>query len=451
MNLLKHRIQFSLSEGSVLPIMETQSSSMKENITGRGGCMSQKRKDKKGRILKDNEYQRSDGKYEYKYEDTDGNRKSAYSWRLVATDITPSGKRAGLSLREKEKIIQQKLDAGLRVKPKEITLNDFFGLHMQIRTFADATRENYTYMWNRFVRDDIGKKAVTDIKKSDILRFYARHKDKGLENGTIQIFQKLIRPAIQLAVDDYIISNNPADGCCKNYPEEDTDKQALTEEQIDIFLRCVSKFKSKHRYDLLFRVMLGTCCRIGEIIGLTWDNIDMKERTITIDHSLLYRKINGKFRFYIKEPKTARGVRVIPMTEDVYECMKELRKNRFSRQSDVEVDGYRNFIFTSMSGKPVYPMNVNKVLYRIVDEYNKTAEEKLPHISNHIFRHTGCTRMGDAEVDLSSMVYIMGHADAKRIQKTYDHVNLQRIRKQMQKLDAQRGKGKEQDTGEMTG
>ena len=75
------------------------------------------------------------------------------------------------------------------------------------------------------------------------------------------------------------------------------------------------------------------------------------------------------------------------------------------------------------------------MLYRIVNEYNKTAEKKLPHVSNHIFRHTGCTRMGEAEMDLNSMIYIMGHADAKRIQKTYDHVTLKRVRNQMKKLD----------------
>ena len=58
--------------------------------------MSKKRKDRKGIILKDNEYQRKDGKYEFKYEDTDGERKSKYSWRLVPTGPTPPGKRQDL-------------------------------------------------------------------------------------------------------------------------------------------------------------------------------------------------------------------------------------------------------------------------------------------------------------------------------------------------------------------
>ena len=350
--------------------------------------MSKKRKDRKGRILKDNEYQRKDGKYEFKYEDIDGERKSKYSWRLVPTDPTPPGKRYDLSLREKEKKIQQKLNSGLIVSPKSITLNEFFDLHMQIRTFADATRANYLYMWKHYLRDDLGKRPVTQIKKSDILKFYAKHKEEGMANGTIHVFQKMLRPSFQLAVDDHVIGENPANGCCKNYPEEDAEKEALTDEQMEIFMDCLSKLRAKQRYDLIFRVMVGTCCRVGEIVGLTWDNVDMKEKTITIDHSILYRKIDGKFKFYAKEPKTKKGIRVIPMTEDVYECMKELRKERMKHPSTMEVDGYKNFVFTSIGGSPLYPVNLNKVLYKVVQRYNATAKDKLPHISNHIFLHT---------------------------------------------------------------
>ena len=64
--------------------------------------MAEKRKDSKGRILRDNERQRVDGKYEYRYYFA-GQLKSIYAWKLVPTDKTPNGKREDLSLREKEK------------------------------------------------------------------------------------------------------------------------------------------------------------------------------------------------------------------------------------------------------------------------------------------------------------------------------------------------------------
>ena len=70
--------------------------------------MAEKRKDSKGRVLKEGEFQRKNGKYEYKYTQN-GERKTVYSWRLLATDKNPEGKKYDLSLREKEKEISRKL------------------------------------------------------------------------------------------------------------------------------------------------------------------------------------------------------------------------------------------------------------------------------------------------------------------------------------------------------
>ncbi len=65
--------------------------------------MSEKRRDKKNRILREGEYQRSDGRYRYRYIDEDGVEKNVYSWRLDHNDPTPKGKKHELSLRGGEK------------------------------------------------------------------------------------------------------------------------------------------------------------------------------------------------------------------------------------------------------------------------------------------------------------------------------------------------------------
>lgn len=96
--------------------------------------MADKRKDNRGRVLKDNERQRSDGKYEYRYI-FDGQRKSVYSWRLVPTDRTPKGKRDDLSLREKEKAIEKDLADGIdAVRASRTTLNELFRMYMDHKT-----------------------------------------------------------------------------------------------------------------------------------------------------------------------------------------------------------------------------------------------------------------------------------------------------------------------------
>ena len=75
--------------------------------------MSEKRKDSKGRILRIGESQRKDGKYEYKYVDVKGVRRSAYSWKLVDTDKVPAGKRCKESLRDIEKRLEKDISAGV--------------------------------------------------------------------------------------------------------------------------------------------------------------------------------------------------------------------------------------------------------------------------------------------------------------------------------------------------
>ena len=88
--------------------------------------MNTKRKDNKGRNLREGEVQLSDGRYKYQY--TEGNkRKAVYSWKLLPTDRTPPGKRDDLSLREKEDEIAYDRHDGIDGKAaKRTTLNDMF-------------------------------------------------------------------------------------------------------------------------------------------------------------------------------------------------------------------------------------------------------------------------------------------------------------------------------------
>lgn len=83
----------------------------------------------------------------------------------------------------------------------------------------------------------------------------------------------------------------------------------------------------------VFVFLLGTGCRIGEAIGIRWDDVDMKKRTININHSLTYytRSDNSfKCEFRVSEPKTEAGIRTIPMMEPVYEVL----KSEYQRQQE---------------------------------------------------------------------------------------------------------------------
>ena len=142
-----------------------------------------KRTDNKGRILKDGETQRKDGTYRFTYTDADGVRHDVYSKRLVPTDRLPPGCKDDLCLREKERKINRDLEDGIKAAVEnKATLNDLFELYMANKPeLKDTTRSNYLYMYNKYVRNDIGKKKIASIKYSDVKAFYNKLiKEKGL-------------------------------------------------------------------------------------------------------------------------------------------------------------------------------------------------------------------------------------------------------------------------------
>ncbi|MBQ9460280.1 MAG: site-specific integrase, partial [Oscillospiraceae bacterium] len=176
----------------------------------------------------------------------------------------------------------------------------------------------------------------------------------------------------------------------------------------------------------------GTGGRIGEIIGLRWQDCDFKSGKISINHNLIYRKReDGACSFQVTTPKTKAGTRDIPMLSEVRNALEEERRYQMRRGfNETEVDGYSGFIFRNRYGDCLSPHCVNRAIERISRDYNKAEEELakaerreavlLPHFSAHHLRHTFCTRLCEVETNLKVIQEIMGH---KSITTTMDIYN----------------------------
>ena len=128
-----------------------------------------KRKDNKGRILKDGEYQRANGQYEYRYTDSfSGKQRSVYSWRLNETDGVPEGKKRDKSLRELEKEILKNDVLGIDAYSADrTTINDLFGMYLDMKPkLRETTRALYRSCYDRYIRDAIGSRSVGGIRYS---------------------------------------------------------------------------------------------------------------------------------------------------------------------------------------------------------------------------------------------------------------------------------------------
>ena len=303
---------------------------------------------------------------------------------------------------------------------------------------AKSTQENYQYYYKHVIKDSkIGGMKVTDIKKSDILMFYKMLSDGGYSVGTIKIIQKIIRPALQLACDDDVILKNPADGCMKDYTETVEKKYALTFEEEQEFLNRIKCRPRMKRYYPMYAILLETGLRISELVGLTWDDVDMDKREISINHQIQYRLIDGKTQYYSSKTKTNAGKRTIPMTDKIYRLFIEQRKIYFSTKKDAlfEIDGYKNFVFVShVTGKCMNHNSIRRMMRRIVD-MNDKREVQLPKISPHILRHTTCCRMAESGCDIKVLQYWLGQTDIRTTMCVYNHVDTERVKREIVKME----------------
>lgn len=397
----------------------------------------QKRVDSNGRVLKDNELQRKqDGRYLFRYLDSSGKKKVAYAKTLA-------------ELREKEERIRRDLQDGIdTVQAERMTLNQLFEIYMAGKiNLRTSTRDNYLLMWKNNVQDSfLGRMKVSGIKQMHIDRLYAEFSKKGFAKNTIKLIHNLLFPCLEKAVDNDIIRKNPAKGVRVQGAEKN--KEALTVEQQKSLLDFVknSIVYCVHLPMLVFA--LSTAVRIGELTGLTWNDVDLKENSISINHQLCYRKKDGKTQFYISELKTEAGKRDIPITSEVRQALFEHKKLNLllGKVSTANIDGYSNFVFITKNGTPYATNAINFILKHIVTAHNKQesmlAQEEgrepvlLPHISAHILRHTGCTRMAECGLDPKILQYIMGHADIGVTMNIYNHVDETRVKNEMQKAES---------------
>ena len=387
--------------------------------------MAQSRKDNKGRVLRKGEYQRSkDGKYVYQYTDALGRKQNIYSDDLA-------------KLREREqKLIRDQMDGLDIYVAGRADVNFLFDRYMSTKSeLRDSTRSNYLYTYDHFVRDTFGKKIINKVKYSDVVGFYNYLLvEKDLTISTVEAVHHLIYPSFRIAVRDEIIRVNPAEGVLteikKRSGKNKGVRHALTVDQQRAFLTFIAGDPVYCFWLPLMVFLFGTGCRIGEAIGIRWDDIDLENQTIDINHTVTYypRYDNRQCEFAVSKPKTEAGTRIIPMVEEVHEMLsdelEEQKENGFCTATIGDMSG---FVFSNHVGGVHKPQTVNKAIERIRTTYNAQEEVNakkehrepviIPHFSCHHIRHTFCKRFCESETNLKVIQEVMGHAD---IQTTMD-------------------------------
>ena len=396
--------------------------------------MSEVRRDNKGRKLFNGESQRKDGKYEYKYQDARGKRKTVYSWRLTPSDRVPAGRRNDISLREKEKQIQKDLNSNITPDGGNFTVLELVEKYISQKTgVRHSTRSNYKFVVNVIKKEAFGQKRIDKIKVSDAKEWLIKMQQiDGRGYSSIHTIRGVVRPAFQMAVDDDLLVKNPFEFQLNTVVVNDSvTREAITRQQERDFLEFVENDKHFCKYYDGIYILFKTGLRISEFVGLTKKNLDFENSRIIVDHQLQRTR---DMKYIIEDTKTESGERMVPMTPEVKEAFQRILANRKNPKIEPMVDGYSGFLFLDKNGRPMVALHWEKYFQHIREKYNKIYRAQMPKVTPHVCRHTFCSNMAKSGMNPKTLQYIMGHSDISVTLNVYTHLNYDDAEEEMQKV-----------------
>lgn len=396
--------------------------------------MTNKRKDNKGRVLHNGEYQQTYGRYRFKYYDGTGKERYLYSWKLDKNDRIPEGKRNGPSLREMEKGLQTSMFQHIALKGGNLTVLELVKRYTSTKIgVRNSTKAGYQTVINFLEKDPFGKRRIDTIRISEAkLWLIELQQRKGKSYSSIHTIRGILRPAFRMAFDDDLIRRNPFDFELATVVVNDSvTREAITRDQERKFLEFIKQDKHFCRYYEGIFILFNTGLRISEFTGLTIKDIDFKHHKIIVDHQLIR---TSSMQYVIEEPKTESGVREIPMTTEVEAAFRTIIASRKKPKIEPMVDGHSGFLYLDKNNMPMVALHWEKYFQHILAKYNGIYKVQMPKVTPHVCRHTFCSKMAKSGMNPKSLQYIMGHSDISVTLNTYTHVNFEDAEAEMRRV-----------------
>lgn len=369
----------------------------------------ERRKDTTGKVLKEGESQRKDGRYQYRYTDITGKRCVVY-----AKDIR--------LLRIKEAEIQKLMDSGVKSISLKMTVRELVEKYVDLHktSVKPSTYMQLESFKERIKTDPFGKYPISEVTTSAAKIWLTSLYNSGLAYGTVNNFKAMMRPAFDMALDDNLIVRNPFDfSLSKVVKNTATEKRPISADEYSrliMFAQNDARFY-KHVDELV--LLYETGLRVSELCGLTFADIDLEENVLRIRQQVV--KSNTKTRC-VQSLKTKKSERIIPISPKAKESILNLIINR-PKVTEKEVDGYKDFLIITRTGRPKLNTDIEDALRRLIAVYNKEhPDNPLPRITPHTFRHTFCSRMIMSGMNIRTVQYLMGHSSASVTLNVYTHI-----------------------------
>lgn len=260
------------------------------------------------------------------------------------------------------------------------------------------------------------EKIAAALGKKPAELFNIEYDNRPLSPKTVREHHVLVHLVLHQAECELLIPYNPA-AKAKPPKAERTKANYFEAEQIVAILQAAEQEPLKWR--TLIHLLLVTGGRRGEVLGLSWDNINFDFNTIHIEKCVYYEADVG---IYVDDPKTETSVRYIKLPPQTMELLKQYRDEYYMPLKAACGQAWNDsgFLFVKDSGEsiglPMHPDSVTGYCDRFSERYN------LPHINPHAFRHTAASMLYFAGLDIITISNHLGHAKPSTTQNIYAHI-----------------------------